>query len=239
MFRLLSYLAFRNASIFLIALSVHLPVTAHAGFELANVFEAPLREKKAVKSPDGVTVSASAESPVDSPILLPSGWKRIELVFGPHSGSSSNIRNVVDVALGFFDSQAEAKKPDAIALCAASVEMRQLHARMKSGQPNAKVVIFGPNSQEKSSHEILVEGADAWFPIYAGRKEAIPFLLVIERALQDAKSGKVTLTDPSGVEAVSEEIEFSSTPAAARIRVSATQGEGKSLSVRFSLLTVE
>ena len=49
-------LALKNVSIFLIALSVHLPVPAHAGSELASVFEAPLREKKATKSPDGVTV---------------------------------------------------------------------------------------------------------------------------------------------------------------------------------------
>jgi hypothetical protein len=51
-----AHLALKNASIFLIALSVHLPVPAHAGSELASVFEAPLREKKATKSPDGVTV---------------------------------------------------------------------------------------------------------------------------------------------------------------------------------------
>ena len=233
------HLALKNASIFLIALSVHLPVPAHAGSELASVFESPLREKKATKSPDGVTVSASSESPVDGLIPLPSGWKRIELVFGPHSGSASNISNAVAVTLGFFVSEAEAEKPDAIPLCATSVEMRQLHARMKSGQPNTKVVIFGPNGQEKNSHDILVEGADQWFPIYAGRKEAVPFRLVVERASQDAKSGKFILTDPSGVEAVSEEIEFSSIPAAARIRLSATQGEGQSLSAKFSSLTVE
>lgn len=51
-----AHLTLRNASIFLIALSVHLPVPAHAGSELASVFEAPLREKKATKSPDGVTL---------------------------------------------------------------------------------------------------------------------------------------------------------------------------------------
>ena len=50
------HLTLRSASIFLIALSVHLPVSAHAGSELASVFEAPLREKKATKSPDGVTL---------------------------------------------------------------------------------------------------------------------------------------------------------------------------------------
>ncbi len=49
-------LALRDDSTFLIALSVHLPVPAHAGSELASVFEAPLREKKATKSPEGVTV---------------------------------------------------------------------------------------------------------------------------------------------------------------------------------------
>jgi hypothetical protein len=239
MFKIPAHLALRNTSILLIALSVHLPVTAHAGSELASVFESPLREKNATKSPDGVTVSASAESPVDGPILLPSGWKRIELVFGPQSGSSSNIRNAVAVALGFFASEAEAEKPDAMPLSAASVEMRQLHSRMKSTQPNTKVVIFGPNGQEKNSHDILVEGVDQWFPIYAGRKEAVPFRLVVERASQDAKSGKFILTDPSGAEAVSEEIEFSSIPAAARIRVTATQGEGQSLSARFSSITVE
>jgi hypothetical protein len=239
MLKIPAHLALKKTSLFLLALSIYLPVTAHAGSELASVFEAPLREKKATKSPDGVTVSASAESPVDGPILLPSGWKRIELVFGPRSGSSSNIRNAVTVALGFFVSEAETEKPDAIPLCSASVEMRQLHSRMKSGQPNTKFVIFGPGGQEKNSHDILVEGADQWFPIYAGRKEAIPFRLVVERASQDAKSGKVILTDPSGAEAVSEEIEFSSIPAAARIRVSATQGEGQSLSANFSSLTVE
>ena len=51
-----AHFALKNASIFLIALSVHLPVPAHAGSELASVFEAPLCEKKATKSPDGVTV---------------------------------------------------------------------------------------------------------------------------------------------------------------------------------------
>jgi hypothetical protein len=34
----------------------HLPVPAHAGSELASVFESSLREKKATKSPDGVTL---------------------------------------------------------------------------------------------------------------------------------------------------------------------------------------
>lgn len=230
---------FKTASIALVALFVNSPFSAHANSELLDVFGSALGEKKATKSPDGVTVSGEREAPVDGTIALPSGWKRIELVFGPQSGSSTNILNTVDVALGFFDSQAAAEKVDAVPVSGVSVEMRQLHSRMKSSEPNTKVVILGQGGQKAHPKDLLVEGADAWFPIYSGRKDATPFRVVVERASADAKSGKVTVTDPSGAEAAAETIEFPKTPGAARIRITTKAAEGQSLSVRFPSLTVK